>query len=131
MLQTIEITSLNDERTTKVETMLDDLKHLYSTEDSIRGKVLLSEAVRVLENYMKVPRVDTPIEKWEQMRGRKMSLQGKRNFIRNIVIQQKIIPTQGPGCLWCGSRRIKEVAKFLEEGFNEYECRDCKQKFFK
>lgn len=112
--------------------MLDDLKHIYSAEKTIRGRVLLSEALRVLENYSKMPLAgDIPVDRWELAKKMEMSPQGKIAFVRSIAVSQRVVRVEGSGCLWCGSRRLKELAEFPKEGFREYECKDCKSKFFR
>ncbi len=119
----------------KVLQMLDDLKHMYGAEKSIRGRVLLSDVLRILENYSQMPNQDasleSPVEKWEQASKMKMSPKGKVAFVRNIAVQQRVVRIQGSGCLWCGSKRIKEFVKYPKEGFNGFECLDCKEKFYR
>ena len=111
--------------------MLDDLKHMYGAEKSIRGRVLLSDVLRILENYSQMPNQDVHIEKWEQASKMKMSPQAKVAFSRNIAVQQRVVRIQGSGCLWCGSKRIEEFVKYPKEGFNGFKCLDCKEKFYR
>ena len=119
------------EREEKVPKMVVELKHMYSKENTIRGRVLLSEAFKILENYSQMPQTDVPIEKWEQSMKTQMSPQGKVAFVRNIAQKQRVIQEPGSGCIWCGSKRVKEFVQYPREGFNGYECLDCKNKFYR
>ena len=83
-----------------VPRVMGNLKHVYAKETSMRGRVLIGEAMRALENYLHVPEVKPELKP------------------ENC-------------CLWCGSRQIKIVAKFPEEGFDQFNCEDCGGTFFK
>ena len=55
---------LVEKREEVVPKIVVELKHMYSKEKSVRGRVLLSEAFRILENYSQIPlgQVDGPIQ---------------------------------------------------------------------
>jgi len=101
-----------------VPKMLDNLKQVYGHEKSLRGRVLLSQAIKVLENY----------QYWARQPG---ITEPSIGVVKSVLVRKRIIPKRVQTCLWCGSKRVRKIAEWPKEGFNEYKCKGCGQKFFR